>query len=96
MRCFRFFYLAYWRFSNSKPFKTILIFANKRACGEHAGISPFLPSGACPFSKLKYFYPIRSVCTDYMHSLCEGVIKNLCSRLVISYGIIHLEILCKK
>ena len=27
-------------------------------------------------SKLKSFCPIRSTCIDYMHSLCEGVIKN--------------------
>ena len=32
--------------------------------------------GICTLSKLKYFCPIRSTCIDYMHSLCEGVIKN--------------------
>jgi len=38
--------------------------------------------GSCPLSKLKYFsIPCRQTCIDYMHSLLEGVIKNLLNYL---------------
>jgi hypothetical protein len=34
--------------------------------------------GICPLSRLKYFsVPWRQTCIDYMHSLLEGVVKNL-------------------
>ena len=32
--------------------------------------------GPCPLKKLKFFCPIRSSVIDYMHSVCEGVIKK--------------------
>ncbi len=34
--------------------------------------------GKCPLSRLKYFnVPSTQTCIDYMHSLLEGVVKNL-------------------
>ena len=33
--------------------------------------------GTCSLNRLKYFCPIRSTAIDYMHTLCEGVIKDM-------------------
>ncbi|CAF0992928.1 unnamed protein product [Brachionus calyciflorus] len=40
--------------------------------GENYGVK-----GACSLSNLKYYKPVSSTCIDYMHSLLEGVVKNL-------------------
>ena len=33
--------------------------------------------GNCTLNNLKYFNSVDSTCIDYMHSVLEGVIKNL-------------------